>query len=139
MLQPEPPERDDGDVAPVPDLVVRGLGQHHAPGHGERLDPSGDVDGFAREPLGLDYHLADMDADSNRDVLRGELLLHRDRGRDRGKRAREHAHAAVPEPLDDRPAEGVVLAVERGHVPRRAVDGQTLVRLYQRWCSRPCR
>ncbi len=37
-----------------------------------------------------------------------------------------------PEPLDDRPAEGVVLAVERGHVPLSRVDGQTFVRLYQR-------
>ena len=43
VLQPESPERDDGDVAPVPDLVVRGVGQHHAPGHGERFDPGGDV------------------------------------------------------------------------------------------------
>ena len=126
------PEADDADVAPVLDLVVRGVGQHHPAGHREGLDPGGDVHRVAGEPLGLDDHLAHVDADANRNVLRGELPLDRDCGEHRSERAREHAHAAVPEPLDDRPAEGVVVALERTHVPVALVEPQALVRLHQR-------
>ncbi len=132
VLEPEPPQPDDLYVAPVLDLVVRGVGQHHATGHRERLDPGRDVHGFAGEPLRLDDHLADMDADSHRNVLRRELLLDRDSGQHRSQRARKHAHAPVAEPLDDRPAEGVVMTIERRHIPISPVDGQALVRLDQR-------
>ena len=96
------------------------VGQHHAAGHREGLDPRGDVHGVAGEPLGLDDHLADVDADADLNVLRRELPLHRDRGLHRRERAREHAHAAVAEPLHDRPAERVVLALERTHSTGRA-------------------
>ena len=131
VLELESPERNDLDVAPVLQRCVRGVGEHHAAGHGEGLDPRCDVDGLAGEPLRLDDDLADVDADSNGDVLRRELLLHRDRGLHRGERAREHAHAPVAEPLDNRPAEGVVLAVERAHVPVALLDGGLLVGLDQ--------
>jgi hypothetical protein len=111
---------------------VRGVGQHHSTGHRERLDPGGDVHRVAREPLGLDDHLAHVDADSNRNVLRRELPLDRDCGGHRGQRAGEHAHASVPEPLDDRPAGRVVVVLERTHVAVALVEPQALVRLHQR-------
>src|SRR2546430_12889994 len=34
-----------------------------------RSDPSGDVDGLAGEALGLDHHLADVDADAHLDLV----------------------------------------------------------------------
>ena len=102
------------------------------PGHCEGLDPGGDVHRVAREPLRLDDHLAHVDADANRNLLRAELPLDRNCGVHRGERAREHAHAAVPEPLDDRPAEGIVVALERTHVPVALVDSQALVGLQKR-------
>ena len=131
VLEPELPERHNGDVAPVLDLRVRRIGQQNTPGRREGLHAGGDVDGLTCQPLGLDGHLADMDADSHRNVLRAELLLDRDRGEHRVERAREHAHAPVSEPLDDGPAEGVVMAVERGPIPVALADGQLLIRLDQ--------
>ena len=53
-----------------------------------------------------------------------ELPLDRDCGLHRSQRAREHAHAAIAEPLDDRPAEGVVVALDRAHVPVALVERQ---------------
>jgi len=47
-----------------------GVGQHHPAGYRKGLDPGGDVHRIARELLGLDNHLAHMDADTNRDFLR---------------------------------------------------------------------
>ena len=123
---------DDAEVVPVLDLVVRGVGQHHAAGHREGLDPGSDVHGVAGEPLGLDDHLAHVDVDANRDVVRGELPLDRNGGGNRRERAREHAHAAVPKALDDRAAEIVMVALERTHVPVAFVDCHALVRLHQR-------
>jgi hypothetical protein len=114
------------------DRVVRGVGQHYAARYGEGLDPGGDIHRVAGEPLGIDDHLAHVDADANRNVLRCELPLDLDCGEHRTKRAREHAHAAVPKPLDDRPAEGVVVGLERTHVPVALVESQALVRLDQR-------
>ena len=73
-----------------------------------------------------------MDADPHRDPGRGELALHPDGGLHRGERAREHREAAVAEPLHDRPAGGVVLAVERAHVPVAPLDGGRLVALHER-------
>jgi len=101
-------------------------------GYREGLDQGGDVHRDAGEPLGLDDHLAHVDADANRNFLRCELPLDRDCGEHRSQRAREHAQAAIPEPLDDRPAEGVVVALERTHVPVALVESQALVRLNQR-------
>ena len=131
VLEPELPERHNGDVAPVLNLCVRRIGQQNTSGCREGLHAGGDVDRLACQPLCLDDHLADMDPDSHGDVLRPELLLDRDRGEHRVERAREHAHAPVSEPLDDGPAEGVVVAVERGHIPVALADGQLLVRLDQ--------
>ena len=54
-------------------MVVRGVRQHHAAGHRKGLDPGGDVHGLTGEPLSLDRHLADMDADAHRDVGDSEL------------------------------------------------------------------
>ncbi len=139
VLEPEPTQADDADVAPVLDLVVRGVGQHHPAGHREGLDPGGDVHRVAGEPLGLDDHLAHVDADANRNVLRCELPLDLDCGEHRGERAREHAHAAVPEPLDDRPAEGVVVALERTHVPVALVECHSARPPGSAPCTRPCR
>ena len=62
----------------------------------------------------------------------GELTLDRDRGLHGRERAREHAHAAVAEPLDDRPAERLVAAVERAQYRSRLLDRLPLVRLDQR-------
>ena len=73
-----------------------------------------------------------MDADADRNLVRGELPLDRDRGEHCGERAREHAQAAVPEPLDDRSAERVVVALEGTHVPVAHVQPQALVHLHQR-------
>ena len=56
----------------------------------------GDVHGFADEPLGLDDHLAQMDADPDGHVLGAELPLHPDGASHRIDRVREHAQAAVP-------------------------------------------
>jgi hypothetical protein len=53
-------------------------------------------------------------------------------GEQGSQRPREHAHAPVPEPLDDRPAEGVVLGLERSHVLVALVEPDALVRLDQR-------
>ena len=72
-----------------------------------------------------------MDADANRNLVRGELALDRDRGEHRIERAREHAHGAVSQLLDDRPAERVVVALERAHVPVALVECHTLVSLHQ--------
>ena len=85
VLELESPQRDDADVAPVLDLVVRGVGQHHAAGDREGLDPGGDVHRFAGEPLGLDDHLAHVDTDTNGHVVCRELPLDRDRGAHRGE------------------------------------------------------
>jgi hypothetical protein len=76
-----------------------------------------------------------MDSDADRNVFRCEFPLDLDCGEHRGKRAGEHAHAAVAEPLDDRPAEGVVVALERTHVPVAFVECHTLVRLDERRVS----
>ena len=80
----------------------------------------------------LDDHLADVDAEANRNVLRRELTLDGDRGLHRRERAREHAHAAVAEPLHDRPAERVVVSLERPPVPVALLERGALVRLQQR-------
>jgi len=40
-----------------------------------------------------------------------------------------HAHAAVPEPLHDRSAEGVVVGLERASVPLALLERCALVRL----------
>ena len=85
VLEPESPQPDDSDVAPVLDLVVRGVGQHHSAGYREGLDPGGDVHRFAREPLGFDDHLAYVNTDANQHVLCRELPLDRDRGVHRGE------------------------------------------------------
>ena len=132
VLEPEPPEAYDADVAPVLDLVVSGVGQHHAARHRKRLDPGGDVHGVAGEPLGLDDHVAHVDADAYRYFVRRELALDRDCGEHRSERAREHAQAAIPESLDDRPAERVVVGLEGTHVPVALVESQAFVRLDQR-------
>ena len=73
-----------------------------------------------------------MHADTNQHVLRGELLLNSYRCLDRGERAREHAHASVPEPLHDRPPERLVMTFECVPVPLSAVDCEALVRMQQR-------
>ena len=135
VLEPEPSQADDADVAPVLDLLVRGVGQHHPARYGEGLDPSRDVHSVTGEPLGIDDHLAHMDSDADRNVFRREFPLDLDCGEHRGKRAGEHAHAAVAEPLDDRPTEGVVVALERTHVPVAFVECHTLVRLDERRVS----
>ena len=83
VLEPEPAEADHVDVASVLDLVIRGVGQHHPAGHCERLDPGRDVHRVAREPLGLDDHVAHVDADANRNLVRGELSLDLDCGEHR--------------------------------------------------------
>jgi hypothetical protein len=62
VLQPEPPQGHDADVAPAPDLLVRGVGEHHPAGHREGLDPGGDVYRVAREIVPLDNHLSHVDA-----------------------------------------------------------------------------
>ena len=112
-------------------MRVRVVGEQHSSRHGEGLDPRRDVDGVAGETLGLDDHLSHVDPDPNANVLPSELLLDGDRGARRGERAREHAHAPVAEPLDDRPAERVVVALERSEVPLPLGDAELLVRLQQ--------
>jgi hypothetical protein len=79
----------------------------------------------------LDDHLADVYPDTGRNIPRGELVLDGDRRLRRGERAREHAHAPVAKPLDDRPSELVVVALERGDVPLALGDAELLVRLEQ--------
>ena len=91
-------------LALVLDLVVRRVGEQHGARNRERLDPRGDVDRIAGQPLGLDDDFADVDPDPHRNVQRREFALHRDRGLHRCQRAREHREAAVAEPLDDRSA-----------------------------------
>jgi hypothetical protein len=83
VLEPEPPQAYDVDVAPALDLVVRAVGQHHSAGHRERLDPGGDVHRVAGEPFGLDDYIAHVDADANRNFVPGQLLLDRDCGQRR--------------------------------------------------------
>ncbi len=95
VLEPEGSERSHVQVGLVLDLLVHRVREEDRAGNGERLDPRGDVHRIAREPLGLDDHLARVDADANRDLLRRELLLDRDGGLHSGERAREHAHAPV--------------------------------------------
>src|SRR2546429_6668640 len=58
VLQPEPPQRNGGDVAPVRDLLVRRVRKQDAARGCERFDPRSDVDSIAREPLRFDDHLA---------------------------------------------------------------------------------
>ena len=132
VLEPELSERDDRDIATIPELCVRVVREHHRSGRGERLDPRGDVDGIAGEPLGLDDHLAHVDPDPGRDILGGELLLDGHPRPRSGERAREHAHAPVAEPLDDRAAELRMMPFERGEVALALVDAELLVRLQQR-------
>ncbi|HJQ75285.1 MAG TPA: hypothetical protein VJ814_10375 [Gaiellaceae bacterium] len=76
-----------------------------------------------------------MDPDPCRDVLRGELLLDADGRLHRRERAREHAHAPVAEPLDDRAAERLVVALERVEIALPLLDREALVRLEQRGVS----
>ena len=61
-----------------------------------------------------------------------EIALHRDRGLHRCECAREHREAAVAEPLDDRSAGRVVIAVERAHVTVALLHGGLLVGLHER-------
>jgi hypothetical protein len=105
---------------------------HHATGYRERLDAGGNVHRVAGQPLGLDHHLAHVDADAYWNIVPGKLLLDRNPGEHGRERAREHAHAAVPETLDDRPAERFVMVLECAHVPVALGDCQVLVRLHQR-------
>ena len=132
VLEPEPPQRHGNNIASVLDLLVRRVRQQDAAWDGERLDPRSDVDGIARQPLRFDDHLTAVHADTNQHVLRRELLLDSYRCLDRGERAREHAHASVPEPLHDRPPERLVMTFERVPVPLSPVECETLVRLQQR-------
>ena len=135
VLQPEPAQGDHAHITPVLDLVVGGIRQHHPAGNRERLDPRGDVHRLACEPLVLDDHLTHVYAEANRNVLSRELALYADCGLHRRERAWEHAHAPVTESLDDRPAEGVVVALERTHVSVAFVECQMLVRLDERRVS----
>ena len=73
-----------------------------------------------------------MDSDPHRDARLAEIALHRDRGLHRRECAREHRQAAVAEPLDDRSAGGVVLAVERAHIAVALLHGGLLVGLHER-------
>jgi hypothetical protein len=73
-----------------------------------------------------------VDADAHPHGLGRELALDLDGGLHRVERAREHAHRAVAEPLDDRPAVRVVMPIDRGRVTVAALDRGTFVRLHQR-------
>jgi hypothetical protein len=114
------------------DLVVRGVGQTFTP-PGTAKD-SIRAAMFTASPVSRSGSTITSPTGTpmNRNVVRRELPLDRDRGEHRIERAREHAHAAVAEPLDDRPVEGVVVGLERTPVPVALVDSLALVRLDQR-------
>ena len=131
VLESEPAQADDLDVGPVLYLVPRGIGQHHAAGYREGLDTGGDIHRVPDQRVWLDDHLANVDADAHRDVVLGQVTLDLDGSLNGHERAREHAHTAVAEPLHDRPAEGVVVTLDRTHVPVALVHCQALIRLEQ--------
>ena len=111
----------------VPDLLVGGVGQHHAARRRERLDPGRDVHSLSGEALRLDDHLAGVDAYADGNVLRREFTLDGDRGPNGGERTGEHAHAAVAEPLHDRPLGRVVVPLERRPVAVALLERGSLV------------
>jgi hypothetical protein len=110
----------------------RGVGQQHPTRDREGLDAGSDINRVANEILRLDDHFADVHADAHRDVLRGELALDCDGGVHRPQRAREHTHGAVTTTLDDGPAQGLVVMLDRAYVPLTFVDRDELVGLEQR-------
>ena len=79
------------------------------PGSAQLLQAGGDVDAVAVDVLALDDHVAEVDADAERDALGlghvplalGHALLDRDRAGDRVDDAGELDQRAVAHQLDD--------------------------------------
>ena len=132
VLEPEPAQRDEHDIGLVPDLLEDRVRHEDGTALRERLDSRCDVDCVAGQTLRLDDDLARVHADAGQDLVRRELLLGRHRRLHRGERAREHAHAPVPEPLHDRPSERLMVAFQGVPVALPPLERELLVRLEQR-------
>ncbi len=94
---------------PVAHVIVDRIGDEYSAGIGQGFDPRGDVDAVAVEVVGLDDHVAEIDADAQFDavvrrdtgVSLGHRLLHRDRAAHRIDDAGKFDQQAVAGGLDD--------------------------------------
>ena len=132
VLEPETTDTDQRDIVAILELLAGAFGNDDATGDGKRFDARREVDGIAAEPLRLDNHFANVDADTHWDCGASQIALYLHRRLHGRQRAREHAHCAVAEPLDDRPAERLVVALDGRDKCVTPVQRPALVSLDQR-------